>query len=315
MATSSADPGTAPRTSFAPDRSATVTGPNGEVAHRDHLAHTERLERRLYAVRPGVWCLVGNGLSNQTFIEGPDGLIAIDTGESIEEMAEALAEIGAVTDRSVVAVIYTHFHYVSGTRAIPGAESLPIWGHADIVRNRQRMGAEVSPAAGRGLVHQFGMLLPDEGPDALVNVGLGLEFRRASHAPFTGGFLPPTDEIDGPTTATIAGLRVEFTPAPSDADDSLTIWFPELSVCVDNIFWPALFNVFAIRGEEYRDPRLLLLTGLDHLIEPSGPITSSGPTGRRLSGADDDRPRWLEAYRDSPSSSCGTRPCEGSTVA
>jgi len=28
-----------------------------------------------------------NGLSNQTFVEGPDGLIAIDTSESVEEMA------------------------------------------------------------------------------------------------------------------------------------------------------------------------------------------------------------------------------------
>ena len=45
---------------------------------------------------------------------------------------------------------------------------------------------------------------------------------------------------------------MEFTPAPSDADDSITIWFPDLGVCVNNLAWPALFNVFAIRGEEYR---------------------------------------------------------------
>ncbi len=296
MSTPAAGPVAAPRSSFTADRSDTVVAPNGAVAHRDHIAHTERLERRLYTVRPGVWCLVGNGLSNQTFIEGPDGLIAIDTGESIEEMSEALAEVATVTDRPVVAVIYTHFHYVSGTRGIPGIESLPIWGHAGIVGNRARMGAEVSPAAGRGLVHQFGMVLPDEGPDALVNVGLGLFFRRADHAPFTNGFVAPTDEIDGPTTATIAGLQVEFTPAPSDADDSLTIWFPELSVCVDNLFWPTLFNVFAIRGEEYRDPRLLL-TGLDHLIELGADhqMCAHGPP---TSGAETIRAE-LEAYRDS----------------
>ena len=46
-----------------------------------------------------------------------------------------------------------------------------------------------------------------------------------------------------------------MTPAPSDADDSITIWFPELGVCVNNIVWPALFNIYAIRGEEYRDPQ------------------------------------------------------------
>jgi len=30
--------------------------------------------------------MVGNGLSYQTFVEGLDGLIAIDTGVSVEEM-------------------------------------------------------------------------------------------------------------------------------------------------------------------------------------------------------------------------------------
>ena len=34
---------------------------------------------------------------------------------------------------------------------------------------------------------------------------------------------------------------------------------------MQNIVWPVLFNVFAIRGEEYRDPTVLL-TGLDHLL-------------------------------------------------
>jgi len=72
--------------SFDADPAQVGTGPLGQKAHRRHIAHSERLERRLYTPRPGVWCLVGNGLSNQTFIEGPGGLIAIDTGESVEEM-------------------------------------------------------------------------------------------------------------------------------------------------------------------------------------------------------------------------------------
>jgi hypothetical protein len=29
-------------------------------------------------------------------------------------------------------------------------------------------------------------------------------------------------------------------------------------VAINNLAWPALFNVFPIRGEEYRDPRVLL---------------------------------------------------------
>ena len=54
------------------------------------------------------------------------------------------------------------------------------------------------------------------------------------------------------------------TPAPSDCDDSITIWFPELGLCINNLDWSTLFNIFPIRGEEYRDPHVVL-TGLDHI--------------------------------------------------
>lgn len=284
--------------SFMPDDSATEIGPAGQVGHRDLIAHTPRFERTLYAVREGVWCMVGNGLSNQTFIEAPDGLIVIDTGESVQEMQAALDDVRQHTQLPIVAVIYTHFHYVAGTQALVDAAGgeLPIWGHADIVANRQRVSSEVSAAAGRGLIHQFGMLLPTEGPDGLINVGLGTEFRLADHAPFTPGFVPPTHTLTEKTSVRIAGLDVEFTPAPSDADDSLTIWFPELSLCVHNIVWPTLFNVFPIRGEEYRDPRVLL-TGLDH-VAALGAEHLVGTHGPPLSGAPHIA-HEVEVYRDS----------------
>ncbi len=285
--------------SFSNDPSVTRVGDAGQLAHHDHIDHGARFERRLYSVRDGVWCLVGNGLSNQTFVEGPEGLIVIDTGECVEEMASALSEVRAVTDAPIAAVIYTHFHYVAGTKALSvevDVDTLRIWGHEGIVGNRRRTSSEVSAAFGRGLVHQFGIMLPDQGPDALVNVGLGTSFRNGSHAPFTPGFVEPTHTFDGSAEATIAGLRVEMTHAPSDADDSITIWFPDLDLCVNNLVWPALFNVFAIRGEEYRDPRILL-AGLDHLrsLEPEHCVGAHGPplSGRKAV-ADE-----LTVYRDS----------------
>ncbi len=278
---------------------AVTTGPGGLVAHRALIEHSQRLERRLWPVREGVWCLVGNGLANQTFIEGPEGLIAIDTGESVEEMAAAIAEVRAHTDAPIVAVIYTHFHYVAGTDAIyaaGAAADTPVWGHAGIVGNRRRYGMEMSPVAGRGLIQQFAIGMPTEGADAAPNVGLALSFRDPGHAPFTPGFVEPTHTFTEPTSATIAGLAVEFTPAPSDADDNITIHFPELSVCVNNIVWPTLFNVFAIRGEEYRDPRVLL-TGIDH-IHGLGAEHLVGAHGPPLSGADEIASTVLD-YRDS----------------
>ncbi len=265
--------------SFSDDPSVVVTAAAGQLGHRDTVEHTARFERAVHRVRDGVWCVVGNGLSNQVFVEGPEGLIAIDTGESIQEMAWSIDAIGAATDAPIVAVIYTHSHYVGGTTAVAGAgESVPVWGHSRIVANRQRTGVELSASATRGAVHQFGLFLPKEGPDGLINVGLGQSFRRDDHAPHDFGFVVPTHTLDTATTVELAGLRVEMTPAPSDADDSLTIWFPELETCVHNLAWPALFNVFAIRGEPYRDPRIVL-EGLDHILglEPEHMVCTHGP--------------------------------------
>ncbi|MFZ9705574.1 MAG: alkyl sulfatase dimerization domain-containing protein, partial [Ilumatobacteraceae bacterium] len=48
--------------------------------------------------------------------------------------------------------------------------------------------------------------------------------------------------------------------------------------CVHNTVWPVLFNVYAIRGEEYRDPRVLL-RGFDQVLawEPEHLIGAHGP--------------------------------------
>ena len=88
----------------------TVTLATGARAHKDHVAQNDVIAKNFEAVRPGVWSFVGNGLSNQTFIEGPAGIIAIDTGESIEEMRAALRELRIHTPRPIAAVIYSHFH-------------------------------------------------------------------------------------------------------------------------------------------------------------------------------------------------------------
>ena len=273
-------------------------GPAGRRAHSQHLQHSERLREALYEVTDKAWSYVGNGLSNQSFIEGPEGLIAIDTGESIEEMQKAIEVIRTKTQAPIVACIYTHFHYVSGTRAIieeAGLSDLAIYGHTGIAANLERFGGEVGPRGSRGMVHQFGISMPDEGADGLVNIGLGRFFRNPDHAPFSPGYLPATVTFDAPFKTRIAGLEVEFYPAPSDATDSVSIWFPELDIAVNNLLWPAFFNIFAIRGEEYRDPRILL-RGLDQLhgFNAEHQIATHGPplSGRSLISA------TISRYRD-----------------
>lgn len=288
-----------PSRSFEPDGALTDTLATGQIAHRDHIAHSQRLERKFYNIRPGVWCLVGNGLSNQTFVDAPDGIIAIDTGESIEEMRAAIKELRTVTTRPIVAVLYTHFHYVGGTQAVfeedPTA-SIPIWGHEKIAFNRLRTASEIAPAYGRGLVEQFAVTLPVDGADGVVNVGLGQFYRDPAHAPHTYGFIPPENTFNSASSIRVAGLDIQVTPAPSDADDSVTYWFDSIKLCVNNLVWPVLFNIFAIRGEEYRDPQVML-RGLDHLLDLHAEYLA-GVHGPPISGAAAIKDRATK-YRDS----------------
>jgi len=126
-----------------------------------------------------------------------------------------------------------------------------------------------------------------------VGGGLGRFYRNPAHGRGTPGHITPTDLITGITTISLAGLTVTLSPAPSDANDNINIFFPELELCVNNIVWPALFNIFAIRGEEYRDPRVLL-TGIDEIaaFDPEYLVCAHGPP---LTGRDQIRPGVIDA--------------------
>jgi alkyl sulfatase BDS1-like metallo-beta-lactamase superfamily hydrolase len=268
--------------SFDPHDGKVVLTPGGQRVHKDHLAQSEVVQAGFNEVREGVWCLIGNGLSNQTFIFAPEGVIAIDTGESEEEMCEALRRLREITDAPIAAVIYSHFHYVEGTTAIykeaNHVSPLPIYGHEKIAYNKSRASGEIAPAYARGIVEQFGVAMPADGPDGLVNVGLGFWYRNPAFKTITPGYVPVTHPVGESASLTIAGLKVEMKHSPSDCDDSVNMYFPELETCVHNTVWPTVFNVFAIRGEEYRDPQVLI-PGIDHIVSwaPSYMVATHGP--------------------------------------
>lgn len=277
-----------------------VTTPGGQRVHLGHAHQSEIVAEQFQEIRSGVWTYIGNGLSNQTFIDAPDGIIAIDTGESTQEMAAALRRLREVTDAPIAAVIYTHFHYVEGTKAIfeegNHLTPLPIYGHEKIASNKARTLGEISPAYSRGIVEQFAVVMPTEGPDATVNVGLGRFYKNPEHAPATPGHVPVTHPIGERASLHIAGLSVEAVHSPSDSDDSVNFYFPQIGTCVHNSVWPVLFNVFAIRGEEYRDPRILI-PGIDNIISwaPEYLVCAHGPG---LSGKEKIR-EVCTRYRDS----------------
>jgi len=283
------------------ERDVITVGPTGAVAHRDMIDHSARFERHLYTVGDGVWCYVGGGTANITFVDAPEGLIAIDSGECREEAAEALAAVREVCRSPLRAMIWSHYHYVYGTAvylddAGVDAAAFPIWAHAESELLMSASGAEFGPMRTTGLVGQFGITLPSAGPDSLPNVGLGPFWKDPNRPATTHGYVAPNHLVDGPTDVTIAGERIVLTPVHSDSEDTLVIWLPDRRTCINNHLWPALFNIYPLRGEAYRDPTVLLQAfdlmlsyELDHLVGVHGPPIS-GPDGVRVA---------LTDYRDS----------------
>ena len=61
-------------------------------------------------VTEGVYVAVGYALGNIIMVEGPDGLIIVDTSESADAAKEVLAEFRRITSKPIRAIVQTHYH-------------------------------------------------------------------------------------------------------------------------------------------------------------------------------------------------------------
>lgn len=162
-----------------------TTLPNGAITNADAQ---EKLERTTYGsvtvdqVAPGV-TVFGGGFLNLTMIEGDDGLIVYDTGEVWADGERLLKKIRSISDKPIVAVIYSHSHYVNGTGALLGDDrSAKIIGHPRLNGNMEMGGSgslfpETAPLQISRTLQQFNYYSPESGPDAPP--GAALAFGRS----------------------------------------------------------------------------------------------------------------------------------------
>jgi alkyl sulfatase BDS1-like metallo-beta-lactamase superfamily hydrolase len=157
----------------------------------------------------------------------------------------------------VKAVVYTHNHtdHTGGVRAFVDEAALEA-GQVEIIAHRTLMDTVinnanlVAPILSTRSAYSFGTLLP-AGATGKVNAGIGpvLIAEPAS-------FFAPTRVFDERLDIVLAGVRFEFRYAPSEADDEIVMWLPELGVLLsaEVIQGECLANVHTLRGTRYRDP-------------------------------------------------------------
>lgn len=218
------------------------------------VAHTDEFKKEVIEVVDGVHMAIGYGLANSILIEGDDGVIIVDTMESSRSAKAVVEEFRKITDKPVVAIIYTHNHYdhVYGAREYLTEGVTPkVYAHDSLdhlVQTRQEI---IGPAIYPRSIRQFGVILP---PFARPNAGIGpqLVFGGAGME----NYLEPTDVFEDEMEFEIAGVTIKLVHAPGETDDQLYVWLPDQKVLMpgDN-FYKAFPNLYAVRGTPYRDVR------------------------------------------------------------
>lgn len=276
------------------------TGEKGQIANKQMIEHHKQFAPNLYKLCDGVYETVGFGLCNTMMIEGKTGMIIIDGNDSIEAAQIELNEFRKVCDKPVVAMIYSHAHYIMGARAyIPhGKENeIEIWAHQDNIPNMMDMLGDIMPSYFRRLYINIGNFLAKDGEDGYVGGALGPFYTNPNVTNPTTEYIPPNHLIsnDPVTKQIIDGVQFEFYPAFSECSDSMVIYLPEKDVAHTNHAWPVFANLYTLRGELFRHP-LKWIHGIDILrekhIEHLG-----GCHGVPISGADE-LYHILTEYRD-----------------
>ncbi len=269
-------------------------------------AHSRRMGQRIYRVADCVYSAVGYALANVVFIVGKDGLIVMDCTESLEGGAACFADFKRAcplaADYPVVAVIYSHNHtdHIGGVRAFTSSEAVAS-GACQIIAHDTLMAAVannacvVAPILSARSAYSFGALL-EVGPLGQVNGGIGPTLARGKTT-----FIAPTLTFSDALDINLAGIRLELRHAPSETDDEIVLWLPDLNVLcsAEVIQGECLANVHTIRGTRYRDPQQWVAT-IDGLRAQhrDHPVAFMVPAhGRPVAGAANIA-QLLTAYRD-----------------
>jgi alkyl sulfatase BDS1-like metallo-beta-lactamase superfamily hydrolase len=218
----------------------------GDV-HPQLEAHTAEFERKVYEVTAGVHQAI--------LVEGDECVFIVDVMGSTETAQAVSAEFQKLTRKPIHALIYTHNHgdHVFGGRGFMPDGDVDVYAHETTEFYINRVVSIIRPIIAVRSARMFGTHLPGEGPDRLVNAGIG-PFLEIGRAESSLGLIRPNKTFRDRLETVICGIEVELVHAPGETNDQIFVWLPEKKVLLpgDNIY-KAFPNLYTIRGTLYRD--------------------------------------------------------------
>ena len=235
--------------------------------HPELKKHTEHFVRKVYKVTDRVYTAVGWNVAGIVMIEGDDGIILVDAGLSVASSREVLKEFRKITDKPVVAIIYSHFHHdhIVGVKGLISEDQVnsgevAIYAHSTLMNLLVDESNILGPILGMRAGYTFGFFLK----------GADVKNMNSGHGPLAkggpGSFIAPTHTVDDFLKLNIAGVELELIHVPSEADDELAVYLPDNKVLIDTevIQGPTFPNMHTLRGTKFRDP-VQWVTSIDRL--------------------------------------------------
>ncbi|MBY5948877.1 alkyl sulfatase dimerization domain-containing protein [Photobacterium rosenbergii] len=213
-------------------------------------------------VAEGVHTFNAGGILNLNVVETENGIVIYDTGDDLHEADLFYTELRKHIDKPILAIVYSHEHYVGGAQhfidmeAERGNEDILIIGHYNHNESVRASFAgvalhkEVSDVLIPRGANQFYSFIEKEGPRARgYTHHISLEHPK--------GIVDVNTPIDhNGQTIEIDGTEFVFyvDDIATDSANNVTVHIPDSGIVMNNALNGFLVNIYSIRGGAYRNP-------------------------------------------------------------
>ena len=231
-------------------------------APQNFIDHARFFEEETIRVGPHkIWNFntPNRGFGNVIVIEGEEELVVLDTTVAVEHAQVAAERLREMTDKPVVAVVYSHHHadHINGTTAFVSREDaasgkVKVIAAENFLREAGLENAVTGPIMALRAGYMYGVLLPGDAEGKHFHIGCcGFDLKG------TNGYIEPNTFVpmEGELAMTLAGFRFVFFRTGGEAASHIAAYMPDQKIIFtgDEIQGPTFPQLHSLRGTRPRD--------------------------------------------------------------